>query len=292
MKPLQISISVCIVLISLTAAFNLVNKPSSEVQTLVEDILALYGEAIYQRESCINCHTIVTDKSNSATISLDGQGGLRNSNWYYYYFYEPQSVIPGSAKDSYDHLYMQALNQELLLNIISEKQLNVKNEQAWDILNEQTEAMIAKLSSEGFEPQKSEIIALITYLQKIPSSKKKKELDSLAQIDKMNKEKMWETILLDSASILFTAEDNEINISNGRKIFQANCSPCHFDGRRELIGPNLSDDTWRNGETKFDIARTIVHGVPRKGMVPWMHKLNPEEVSHLLVFINSLKSIN
>ena len=51
------------------------------------------------------------------------------------------------------------------------------------------------------------------------------------------------------------------------------------------IGPSFLDTEWINGGTATDIVRTIVNGVPEKGMVPWGMILGPDDITNVAAYI-------
>src|SRR5690606_1318027 len=68
---------------------------------------------------------------------------------------------------------------------------------------------------------------------------------------------------------------------------------CHGKKAEGLIGPNLTDDYWLNGDgSLLSIYRVINEGVPAKGMPAWNRQLLPVEVSKLAAFVGTLRGTN
>jgi cytochrome c oxidase cbb3-type subunit 3 len=63
---------------------------------------------------------------------------------------------------------------------------------------------------------------------------------------------------------------------------------CHGIQGEGGIGPNLTDEYWLHGGSSADIARTIIYGIPEKGMISWRHQLTPTEVGQIVAYINSI----
>lgn len=62
--------------------------------------------AIYDRESCKDCHSLWTERNMLQFVpapALDGIGSLRNEAWFYAYFSatDPQAIVPSRLKKEY-----------------------------------------------------------------------------------------------------------------------------------------------------------------------------------------------
>ncbi len=86
----------------------------------------------------------------------------------------------------------------------------------------------------------------------------------IASIEKWMKETPPPTIDL--------AKYSADNIAEGEQIFKTNCVTCHQDGGKGGIGPNLTDDFWKNQYEK-DLFKNVFHivenGVPGTQMQAW-----------------------
>lgn len=62
------------------------------------------------------------------------------------------------------------------------------------------------------------------------------------------------------------------NIAEGEQIFKTNCVTCHSEGGKGGIGPNLTDDYWKNQDQK-ELFKNVFHivenGVPGTQMQAW-----------------------
>jgi cytochrome c oxidase cbb3-type subunit 3 len=58
-----------------------------------------------------------------------------------------------------------------------------------------------------------------------------------------------------------------------------------------MVGPNFTDKYWLHGCQPKEIAASIIHGYPEKGMMPYGSgsKLKPEQVEYLISYIASLQ---
>ena len=78
-------------------------------------------------------------------------------------------------------------------------------------------------------------------------------------------------------------------LSHGSQIYTTYCAPCHRADGGGLVGPNLTDDYWIHGPAYQDNLRTIINGVPEKGMLSWRGVLKPNEVQAVASYIYSLR---
>lgn len=255
--------------------------------------LAIYGEYIYQRENCQRCHTQKYEEATARKISLDGLGGKFSDLWLYHYLLEPRSLNPDSQKESYSHLYSKSLEQPAFERLVAQKLPDIPATEAhtlWTELLWQADVMADVLKQDDVPVEdRTEILALMAYLQQIPASPHKMRLDSIAYAEVLKKKAVWDETLQNDNSIVFTTPATKTNIKKGKSIFLQNCSPCHGSKGDGGIGPNLTDGHWLHGGSKREIANTIIHGIPEKGMTSWKDHLSPEEIGRLVVFVSSMQ---
>ena len=60
----------------------------------------------------------------------------------------------------------------------------------------------------------------------------------------------------------------------GRSVFAANCVSCHGADAGGTVGPNLTDDHWKNVKNVEDIARIINEGAANGAMPAWKNRLS------------------
>lgn len=250
--------------------------------------LQAYGLKIYERESCGTCHTTLISESTDERLSLDGFGGKYPDSWLYHYFLDPKSVRPQSEKAPYKHLYVTGMDK----NILSTLSIENETDEAWRNLMNDADRIVNVINSQGLYISESEVIPLIAYLQEIPASKMRKELDSIAHAELMEKGKIWDNINFDSNNIILEAARDNSNIESGQLLYNTNCSVCHGNNGSGGVGPNLTDEYWLHGNSSNEIARIIANGNPSRGMISWKHQLSPTEVGKIVTYINSLQGTN
>jgi cytochrome c oxidase cbb3-type subunit 3 len=92
----------------------------------------------------------------------------------------------------------------------------------------------------------------------------------------------------DTLPTLTPSKDPAI-LDHGHALFLHNCAPCHRKDGGGLVGPNLCDEYWIHGSNFVDNLRTIVNGVPGKGMVTWRGILKPDEIHAVASYIYTLR---
>lgn len=60
----------------------------------------------------------------------------------------------------------------------------------------------------------------------------------------------------------------------GRAVFKTNCVSCHGQDAQGIVGPNLTDDYWKNVEHVEDIARVVLDGAGKGSMPAWRNRLS------------------
>ncbi|MHB8521470.1 MAG: cbb3-type cytochrome c oxidase N-terminal domain-containing protein [Limisphaerales bacterium] len=78
-------------------------------------------------------------------------------------------------------------------------------------------------------------------------------------------------------------------IAKGHQTFSTMCAPCHRADGGGLVGPNLCDDYWIHGSNFVDNVRTILNGVPEKGMLTWKGVLKPNEIYAVASYVYTLR---
>jgi cytochrome c oxidase cbb3-type subunit 3 len=78
----------------------------------------------------------------------------------------------------------------------------------------------------------------------------------------------------------------------GQQLFTLHCVPCHRADGGGLVGPNLCDDYWIHGSNYVDNVKTVINGVPAKGMLAWRGVLNPAQIKAVSSYIYTLRGSN
>ena len=78
-------------------------------------------------------------------------------------------------------------------------------------------------------------------------------------------------------------------LAQGQATFIQLCAPCHRPDGGGLVGPNLTDNYWIHGSNYVDNVKTILNGVPEKGMLTWRGVLKPSAIQAVASYIYPLR---
>jgi cytochrome c oxidase cbb3-type subunit 3 len=78
----------------------------------------------------------------------------------------------------------------------------------------------------------------------------------------------------------------------GRTVFSTNCQTCHGADASGLVGPNLTDDHYKNIKKIADIARVISEGAANGAMPAWKTRLHVNELVLVSAYVASLRGQN
>lgn len=83
---------------------------------------------------------------------------------------------------------------------------------------------------------------------------------------------------------------NSKSLLIGESLYNSKCKSCHGHKGQGGLGKALNDDKWINGDgTKGFIYKTLVYGIPKKGMPSWEGILKDDDFYKLIYYIESLK---
>jgi len=78
----------------------------------------------------------------------------------------------------------------------------------------------------------------------------------------------------------------------GASVFKSNCVSCHGPEAAGQVGPNLTDDSWKNVQKIADIPQVILNGAAAGAMPAWKTRLHPNEVVLVAAYVASLRGQN
>ena len=78
----------------------------------------------------------------------------------------------------------------------------------------------------------------------------------------------------------------------GASVFKAQCVSCHGPNAAGQIGPNLTDDYYKNVRQLTDIPKVISDGAAAGAMPAWKTRLHPNEVVLVAAYVASLRGKN
>ena len=78
-------------------------------------------------------------------------------------------------------------------------------------------------------------------------------------------------------------------LSVGQTVYKTNCISCHGRDGEGKVGPNLTDQFYKNVRKVEDIARVINQGAGNGAMPAWANRLHPNEVVLVSAYVASLR---
>lgn len=85
--------------------------------------------------------------------------------------------------------------------------------------------------------------------------------------------------------VKFMNDDNWIKF--GESTFKTHCQSCHGADGGGLVGPNLTDEKWKNVQHLEDIIKVINQGAGGNSMPAWQQKLDPREITIVASYVAS-----
>jgi len=98
-------------------------------------------------------------------------------------------------------------------------------------------------------------------------------------------------LTVDEPTILSKLNDETV-LSVGAGIFQTNCVSCHGKDGEGLVGPNLTDDYYKNVKTLGDIGQVLLNGAANGAMPAWANRLSSSEIVAVSAYVASLRGKN
>lgn len=78
----------------------------------------------------------------------------------------------------------------------------------------------------------------------------------------------------------------------GQSVFKSNCVSCHGSEGQGLVGPNLTDEFYKNVVRIEDIAKVVSEGAAGQAMPAWKNRLHPNELVLVSSYVASLRGKN
>lgn len=75
----------------------------------------------------------------------------------------------------------------------------------------------------------------------------------------------------------------------GKIVFQTHCVSCHGREGEGQVGPNLTDDYYKNVNNIEDIASVVNNGAGAGAMPKWSNRLHPNEIVLVSSYVASLR---
>jgi cytochrome c oxidase cbb3-type subunit 2 len=301
-KPILFAIAATVVILIGTIVTMFYPMMREEMHPKMENLksytaIQLAGKDIYQREGCNNCHTqtvrpLRTEVMRYGEYSKAGEfaydrpflwgskrtgpdlariGGKYPDAWHYRHHENPQSMYPKSNMPKYAFLINVKIDASAIESHMKANGFPYKAEE------------IAALTD------KTEMDALVAYLQVVGTSVKKREPRLVAEAGTRPHEK--NPLAGDAKAIAL-----------GKKLYADNCQMCHGVNGKGDMGPSLVDDMFLyvKGDLADDDYFEIINNGTEAGMVeegrtakggmpPYQGALDKNQIWSLVAYIRSLQ---
>ena len=81
-------------------------------------------------------------------------------------------------------------------------------------------------------------------------------------------------------------------LAMGATIFKTNCKSCHAEDGSGLVGPNLTDDHYKNVKQLMDIATVIQNGAANGSMPAWKNRLDTNQLVLVAAYVADMRGQN
>jgi cytochrome c oxidase cbb3-type subunit 3 len=121
---------------------------------------------------------------------------------------------------------------------------------------------------------------------------------SVAQAYENEKEEVGRIMLallgdltVDEPTILSRLNEEGV-LSVGAGLFAQNCVSCHGKDGEGLVGPNLTDDHYKNLKTLGEVGSVIQNGAANGAMPAWNNRLSSPEIVAVAAYVAQLRGKN
>jgi len=92
----------------------------------------------------------------------------------------------------------------------------------------------------------------------------------------------------DEATIIkYSKDEKMMAYASGQ--FRGNCASCHGSAGQGIVGPNLTDDSWKNITDVAGLYTVISEGANNGAMPSWKNRFKPNELVLLSSYVASLR---
>ena len=98
------------------------------------------------------------------------------------------------------------------------------------------------------------------------------------------------TLTADKETIMDYVNNKPEWLAVGKVVYQTNCVSCHGADGGGLVGPNLTDDYWKNVRSVESIASVIENGAANGAMPAWGNRFShPNQIVLTAAYVASMR---
>ncbi|EMI58369.1 cbb3-type cytochrome c oxidase N-terminal domain-containing protein [Rhodopirellula sallentina] len=113
---------------------------------------------------------------------------------------------------------------------------------------------------------------------------------ALAANTRLQFEEIGELQPTEATLVEYMGKDSWLRV--GKIVFQTHCVSCHDRDGQGKVGPNLTDEYFKNITTIEDIAKVINNGAAAGAMPKWSNRLHPNEIVLVSSYVASMRGQN
>lgn len=113
---------------------------------------------------------------------------------------------------------------------------------------------------------------------------------ALAENTRLQFAEIGELKLDEPTIVKFMGKDSWVKV--GQSVFRANCVSCHGREGEGKVGPNLTDEFYKNIENVADIAKVVNNGAGNGAMPKWSNRLHINEIVLVSAYVANLRGTN
>lgn len=84
-------------------------------------------------------------------------------------------------------------------------------------------------------------------------------------------------------------KDDKLGVSLGKSVYLTNCVTCHRNDGTGNVGPNLTDQHYKNVKKIEDIYTVLVNGAGGGAMPAWKNRLSQNEIVMVAAYVASMR---
>jgi cytochrome c oxidase cbb3-type subunit 3 len=88
----------------------------------------------------------------------------------------------------------------------------------------------------------------------------------------------------------YMADDDWLQV--GATVYTTQCKSCHGENGGGLVGPNLTDDHYKNVKQLVDVVRVVEEGAANGSMPAWRNRLHPNEIVLVSAYVANMRGKN
>jgi cytochrome c oxidase cbb3-type subunit 3 len=95
-------------------------------------------------------------------------------------------------------------------------------------------------------------------------------------------------LAMDEATLLKLMDDSQA-LASGNAVYMTYCAACHLTDGSGIVGPNLTDNHYKNLKTLAEIPQVVANGAGGGAMPPWKAMISNNDIMYVSAYVASLR---